>query len=224
MDGFKQHEQFEMEVLDRLNSARILPELIFGGGTMLRLCHGLDRYSVDLDFYRLGKLSSEELLKRCRQTLEQRFRLTDAADKRRTILLECSSPDSPRKVKIEINKFQEITAWKAELAWSPFSAIQVLVNAVTLSEMARMKVAALLDRQEIRDAFDLEFLLKKGIQIPGDAPLFRKLMRIIDDFSHQDFKVKLGSIVAADKRAYYVENRFQQLSAYCREKASEKPL
>lgn len=124
-------------------------------------------------------------------------------------------------MKIEINKILEISAWKSELAWSPFSAIRVLVNAVTLPEMARMKVAALLNRREIRDAFDLEFFRKKGIQIPGDAPLFRNLLQIIEDFSDQDFKVKLGAIVAADKRTYYMENRFQQRRAYCRERAAE---
>ncbi len=51
MQDLIQHEQFELEVLDRLNSGRLLTNLIFGGGTMLRLCHGLDRYSVDLDFW-----------------------------------------------------------------------------------------------------------------------------------------------------------------------------
>jgi hypothetical protein len=44
-------EQFELEVLDRLQSGRFLDRLVFGGGTMLRLCYGLDRYSVDLDFW-----------------------------------------------------------------------------------------------------------------------------------------------------------------------------
>ncbi len=31
-----QHEQFELEVLGRLQSGRFLAGLIFGGGTMLR--------------------------------------------------------------------------------------------------------------------------------------------------------------------------------------------
>ena len=30
------------------------------------------------------------------------------------------------------------------------------------------KVAVLIDRSEIRDAFDIELLLKKGIPIPND--------------------------------------------------------
>jgi predicted nucleotidyltransferase component of viral defense system len=55
MQDLIKQEQFEIEVLDRLQSGRFLDRLIFGGGTMLRLCFGLDRYSVDLDFWLLNK-------------------------------------------------------------------------------------------------------------------------------------------------------------------------
>ena len=55
MDIFKQHEIFEIEVFDRMKSARALNPLVFGGGTMLRLCHELNRYSTDLDFWFVKK-------------------------------------------------------------------------------------------------------------------------------------------------------------------------
>ncbi len=50
MDTLKRHEVFEIEVLERLKSAKMLEPLVFGGGTMLRLCHEINRYSVDPDF------------------------------------------------------------------------------------------------------------------------------------------------------------------------------
>ena len=53
MQDLIKQEQFELEVLDRLQSGRFLDRLVFGGGTMLRLCYGLGRYSVDLDFWLL---------------------------------------------------------------------------------------------------------------------------------------------------------------------------
>ncbi|MCX8043736.1 MAG: nucleotidyl transferase AbiEii/AbiGii toxin family protein [Desulfobacterota bacterium] len=40
-----------MEALDRLNSARLVGRLVFTGSTMLRLCYGLNRFSVELDFW-----------------------------------------------------------------------------------------------------------------------------------------------------------------------------
>ena len=53
MNIFEKHEIFEIEVLEKLKNARLLDSLVFGGGTMLRLCHELKRYSVDLDFWRI---------------------------------------------------------------------------------------------------------------------------------------------------------------------------
>lgn len=51
MDIFRQHELFEIEVLDKMRRFRLLEPIVFGGGTMLRLCHELNRYSADLDFW-----------------------------------------------------------------------------------------------------------------------------------------------------------------------------
>ncbi|MBI4243194.1 MAG: nucleotidyl transferase AbiEii/AbiGii toxin family protein, partial [Planctomycetes bacterium] len=51
MQDLIRQERFELEVLDRLNSKKILTNLVFGGGSMLRLCFGLNRFSVDLDFW-----------------------------------------------------------------------------------------------------------------------------------------------------------------------------
>lgn len=39
MDILQQHEVFEIEVLDRLNRSGMLEPLVFGGGSMLRLCY-----------------------------------------------------------------------------------------------------------------------------------------------------------------------------------------
>ena len=59
MQDLIKQEQFELEVLDRLQSGRFLDRLVFGGSTMLRLCFGLDRYSVDLDFWLLPVASGK---------------------------------------------------------------------------------------------------------------------------------------------------------------------
>lgn len=44
-------EKFEIEVLEYLNSGKFLDNLVFVGGTMLRLCDGLNRFSNGLDFW-----------------------------------------------------------------------------------------------------------------------------------------------------------------------------
>lgn len=43
-------ELLHYEILDALDAAGILDELVFQGGTSLRLCYGAERYSEDLDF------------------------------------------------------------------------------------------------------------------------------------------------------------------------------
>ena len=59
MNIFEQHEILEIGVLDKLKRAKILDDLVFGGGTMLRLCHEMKRYSVDLDFWRIKDKDEE---------------------------------------------------------------------------------------------------------------------------------------------------------------------
>ena len=63
MDILKQHEIFEIEVLERMNSAKMLEPLVFGGESMLRLCHELNRYSVDLDFWFVKEVSHKSFYK-----------------------------------------------------------------------------------------------------------------------------------------------------------------
>jgi hypothetical protein len=53
VDIFNQHEVFEIEVLDRLNSAKLLDPLVFGGGTMLRLFKECD-YQTKIAFSRFA--------------------------------------------------------------------------------------------------------------------------------------------------------------------------
>jgi predicted nucleotidyltransferase component of viral defense system len=56
MQDLIQQERFELEVLERLNSRKMLTKLVFAGGSMLRLCYGLNRFSVDLDFWLVKKV------------------------------------------------------------------------------------------------------------------------------------------------------------------------
>lgn len=212
MKEFEIHEKFEIEVLDKLKSAHLLQPLVFGGGTMLRLCHDLDRYSVDLDFWFVKSVNTEEYFKKIKTLLKKEYELTDAQIKFYTLLLEIKSANFPRKLKIEIRKEIKDDDYQDKIAYSKFSNSQVLLRAHTLQQAIKNKINAILERNEIRDAFDIEFLLRKGINLPetnSDTKL--KIIKKIDSFSDNDFKVKLGSILTAEKRNYYIQNRFSFL-------------
>lgn len=212
MDIFRQHEIFEIEVLDRLKSARALDPLVFGGGTMLRLCHELPRYSADLDFWFVKPVAQKDYFIKLQQVFEKNYEITDAQLKHFTLLTELRSLDYPRRLKIIIRRAAESCDFQETIAFSKFAVRQVALRAHTLDQTMQNKISALLDRAEIRDCFDIEFLMRKGIELPeASREQINVLLKKIDDFKDRDFKVKLGSILDADLREYYVTRRFSFL-------------
>jgi hypothetical protein len=212
MDTFKQHEVFEIEVLDRMNSAKMLDPLVFGGGSMLRLCHELNRYSVDLDFWFVKKVSQNDFFDKGIKTFEKYYEITDAQIKRYTILFELRSAQYPKRLKIEIRRELKDCDYQQNIAFSKFSTKQVALKTHTLDQTINNKIEAFLDRGEIRDCFDIEFMLRRGVEIPRmdekQSIAFRKKLALLKD---RDFKVKLGSILETDTRDYYIANRFRYL-------------
>ena len=212
MDIFKQHEAFEIEVLDKMNSARVLEPLVFGGGTMLRLCHDLNRYSVDVDFWFIKPTPQKKYFDTIKKAFEKDYYITDAKIKHYTLLFELRSARYPKRLKIEIRREMKNVDFQKIIAFSQSSTRQVLVNAHTLEQTMENKIQAFLARGEIRDCFDIEFLIRRGIDLSvGSVREVRKLQQKIARFKDIDFRVKLGSILEKDIRSYYIENRFSFL-------------
>ena len=213
MYNLRKHEMFEMEVLDRLNSLRLLGPLIFGGGTMLRLCWGLKRYSVNLDFWFLEHIDVRDYFKKMKRGLSGYYEITDSKNKHYSLLIEVRRPNYPSRLKIEIRK--EIRAWDVEqrIAYSPYATRQVVIRAHTLRQTMENKIAAAVDRKEIRDFFDIEFLLRQGLSLPDDKDVLHKLDKIARSFKKRDYKVSLGSLLEKDVRDYYAKHGFDFLLA-----------
>lgn len=213
MDTFEKHELFEIEVLQGLKNNNFLNNLVFGGGTMLRLCYELNRYSVDLDFFAIKELDAEKLFVDLKDFLNQDYEITDANNKFNTLLLEVRSASYPRKLKLEIRKESRDYDFQQRIAFSKFGTVQVILNVLTLEQALQNKIAAALDRKIIRDFFDIEFLLKQGIDFSCTSEKLNALKKILSGFSKRDYKVTLGSILEKEQRAYYVENGFAFLNA-----------
>ncbi|MGB2601757.1 MAG: hypothetical protein WBD12_07160, partial [Candidatus Omnitrophota bacterium] len=73
------------------------------------------------------------------------------------------------------------------------------------------KVEAAISRQEVRDCFDLEFLLRRGITLAGSKKELLDLKKLALQFKEKDFKVTLGSILEPEVRKYYIDNGFSYL-------------
>lgn len=212
MDIFRQHEVFEIEILDKMNSAKLLERLVFGGGTMLRLCHELNRYSMDLDFWFIKSTPQKKYFERMQKVFKKDYEITDAEIKHYTLLFELRSAQYPKRLKIEIRRELKGCDYQKTIAFSTSSTRQILVNAHTLEQTMKNKIEAFLDRGEIRDCFDIEFLIRRGVRLPAISDrVIIDLRRKIAGFKDVDFKVKLGSILEKSIRDYYVENRFSFL-------------
>lgn len=212
MDIFQQHEIFEIEVLEKLKNNRFLESLVFGGGTMLRLCHNLPRYSADLDFWIVKDIKQATYFDRLKKFIAQSFDLTDAQNKHHTLLFEFRSGDYPRRIKIEIRKMMKECDFQDKIAFSRYSNKQVVLKTMTLDQMMKNKIDAIIERKEIRDGFDIEFMLRRGIHLPDlPARRFLQLKNVIGRFSEKEFKVTLASVLEPDIREYYITNRFNYL-------------
>jgi len=211
MQELKNLEIFGMETLNLFNQIKLLDHLYFGGGTMLRLCHNLNRYSTDLDFWIKPKTDPDVIFQKTYNLLLKEFVVKDAAQKRSTLLFEIQSNKSKRNLKIEIRKDQTDFQWELKIAFSKFTNKQIAVKGLTLEQMMENKVSAFLSREIIRDCFDIEFLLFKGIPLRVNHPEASRMIKIIKNFKQQDFKVTLGSVLDSEERAFYTEKQFQFL-------------
>jgi predicted nucleotidyltransferase component of viral defense system len=203
----------------------MLEPLVFGGGTMLRLCHELQRYSVGLDFWFMKKNPQQAYLGKLQQALEKVFEITDTQMKHYTLLLEVRSPQYPRWLKIEIRREMKDCDFQEKIAFSRYATKQVMLRAHTLEQTMKNKIEAFLDRGEIRDAFDIEFMLRRGISLAEvGAEKITGIQKKLAGLGERDFKVKLGSILESDIRDYYIANRFSYLEETVRIELSKRHL
>ena len=204
-------EILEIKVLELLNSIKVLDHLYFGGGTMLRLCHNLNRFSTDLDFWLDNSIDSKIIFKKLKTSLSEKYSILDPANKRNTLLFQFRSSNSKRSLKIEIRKEQTNFDWEKKIAYSKFSNKQILVNGLTLAQMLNNKIEAALSRKIIRDIYDIQFLIMRGQKLPPDEDKLNKILKIIKSFKSRDYKVTLGSLLEKNEREFYVQNKFTLL-------------
>lgn len=211
MDILRRHEIFEIEVLESLKNGDLLRPLVFTGGTMLRLCYELNRYSTDLDFWFIKKVDEKGYFNKIKDYLVSRYEITDAQMKFNTLLVELRSPNYPKRLKIEIRKGCKECESQERIAFSKYGTSQVILRAATLDEAMKNKIKAALDRNDVRDFFDIEFLLRQGVKLDCGNKDLLTLKAVIAGFKERDYKVALGSLLDVDTRKYYVANKFDYI-------------
>ncbi|MBI5356050.1 nucleotidyl transferase AbiEii/AbiGii toxin family protein [Candidatus Collierbacteria bacterium] len=178
-------EAYQMLILDGLASTPFSKNLVFKGGTCLRLAHQSFRFSEDLDFSMLKPITFLNF-KRGIEIIVNKYpeiRIEDIFDMKQTLFAKLIISVMGKKVgiKIEISKRKE--PWRREndyklrLLQSSTSGLNPLIYSATLERIYSDKLTAVKNRKKPRDWFDLWFLSQKlNKKWRKRIPLSRKLM------------------------------------------------
>jgi len=191
-------EYWEVLFLKSLLESPHGKNLVFKGGTALRLAYGSPRFSEDLDFTLL-KDSLKGEIETVALSMAEPYpgaSVTDAAEKRWTYLWEIKVTEGylshPFRIKIEISRRPAVDyEFKLRLITSPTTPLQVLGNVATLEQLFRDKQECLEGRAAPKDVFDTWYICQK-LRMPYQPPDIKIPKKIL--------KRDLGKYLPADYR------------------------
>ena len=169
-------EEAEMLILHNMAEEPFSKNIIFYGGTALRLAYDCPRFSEDLDFLMVHPVKEAELKVALEKTIEQEsgLSLADLKDKRNTLfaLLKLKSPllKHALSIKIEIARRENGIKREFRPLASPCSPLQPVLYTATLDSLEKAKLRALKERNTPRDWFDAYYiaaLLRKPVSFPA---------------------------------------------------------
>jgi predicted nucleotidyltransferase component of viral defense system len=178
-------EAYQMIILDGLASTSLSKNLIFKGGTCLRLAHQSFRFSEDLDFSMLRPVTFSNF-RRGIEVIVNKYpevKIGDIFNMKETLFakLIISVIGKSVGIKIEVSKRKELwrreSDYKLRLLQSPATSLNPLIYSATLERIYSDKLNAVKNRKKPRDWFDLWFLSQKlNKKWRKIIPLSRKLM------------------------------------------------
>ena len=173
-------------------------ELVFKGGTALKKCYGLDRFSEDLDFTCLKKIKIEKIengLKRF--NLEYEIETKEYKGGLKTILrikgpLYAGIRNSLCKLVIDLSFRENILLKPLTKTIGRFmeEIPQFDVFVMQEKEILAEKIRAIMTRNKARDVYDLWFLINKNINFDNEF-VEKKLDYYKDKWDKKEFINKL---------------------------------
>ena len=211
-------ELLHYDILFCLNRSGLLDNLVFQGGTSLRLCYGSRRYSEDLDFVG-GREFSSAALRDMKTSLENylvaRYGLEVTVkepsvlkqepdnsvlnvDKWQiSIVTSPGRPDLPRqRIKIEVANIpaytREVLPLRKTHPFLPDGYDDILIAVESLDEIMADKLVSLAASEHVRhrDIWDLAWLQQQGAVIQPDLVESK-----IDDYSVSRFPDLVDNII-----------------------------
>lgn len=171
-------EEYELLLLKELYESEFGAQLMFKGGTALRLAYGSPRFSEDLDFTALGEVDAVKFAAFLKK-VESRYSAIVSIETRakfNTLFASAKVKENflPRafQIKIEISKRKGKLIQGADFTERVITGqttpLTVLARVATLELILREKKDALKNRRAARDVFDYWFvnqLLKKDTPV-----------------------------------------------------------
>jgi predicted nucleotidyltransferase component of viral defense system len=182
------HKTILFQILkDIYTDTSISPFLGFKGGTAALMFHGLDRFSVDLDFDLLDENQEEVVFNRMIEIVKKFGTVKEARRKRFNLFILLSYEDKARNIKVEINRRQYGSGYEIK------TYLGVSMQVMVVEDMFAHKLMAMYERVEktSRDIYDVWFFLNSRTLINR---------RIIEDRAHMPFDQLINkSIILLEK-------------------------
>lgn len=223
-------EYLQYRILDIVFSSKYGDKLIFMGGTCIRIVHGSDRFSedIDLDNYGLSEKNFEDLMNIVKLELEKEGVNIEIRSSFRNvyhcyikfphILFDNKlSPLKDEKILIQIDRFRLKNKPKAISKilskFDIFTEIKIYPIETALSQ----KVHALLDRKRAkgRDIYDIVYLysftqpdwsyLKKNLKIANQKELKKELLKLFTKKDLQDLAKDVEPFLINSKKIIQVQ-------------------
>lgn len=156
------HKTILFQILKDIHSdTMIAPFLGFKGGTAALLFHGLDRFSVDLDFDLLDEYREDLVFAHLAKILDKYGTIRESNRKRFGIFFVLSYEDTARHIKVEINRRQFGSRYEVKT----YLGVSMLV--MVPEDMFAHKLVAMHERigRTSRDIYDVWFFLQRRFPI-----------------------------------------------------------
>lgn len=212
-------EILHYDILFALQTTGLLKDLVFQGGTSLRLCHGSSRYSEDLDFAGGENFQAEHIIemKNCLEAyIGDRYGLEVSVKEPKSVKEELhrqginvdawqlsitTSPEQrhikKQRIKIEVANVtahtKEFKRLKNNYSFLPDAYDDILIGMETLDEIKADKILSLpavTSHVRNRDIWDLLWLSQRTEGIREDLVLHK-----ITEYNVENYSSKLDDII-----------------------------
>lgn len=156
------HQAILFQILKNIyTDTAIAPYLGFKGGTAAMMFHGLDRFSVDLDFDLIEEQHEALVFEKVIQIIKQYGVLKEAHKKRFSLFCMISYEDKARNIKVEINRRKFGSRYEIK------TYLGVSMQVMVIEDMFAHKLMAMAERIKVtsRDIYDVWFFLQKRYPI-----------------------------------------------------------